>query len=612
MLSVATSSLSALPSTIRDSFSRSTSDNEQSKGAPDESQKQSGPMLHENKPDSSTSSRSNDSNGNSNLSSHKIPAIPIAGDQQRKIDEDGSSTTWQDNLAGSRPPTTNLDITTITTTTTSNSPASLNIEHFDFKENELPTKRRKKRSTFGTDSVLDDSSFYMDSPSIGGFAPANPKRNAEFHALFRSVPENDYLINESEYAPNKSSEELNASSESCAESSEEEKPTDTRRKFGLPKLTLPMKFMRNGGAALSEDERQIPNDLGQHESKVHSLPSSPQKSEFDEKSLLKGSKGHRPRSKSVTELQSPVSDLSASEIRSPRTQSLSIDAKVTGTVEKLYNLLLTSEFVNRYLEEEEKCSGTIESACVEGQATHWKNLIQYIKKYIAAHPSEFKDESMSAGRERAVADSSEVIEEKRQAAGLWNIVFEIPSILYSILKPMIQNITVPSTNTVIILATLFMMTTNVYNCLLLRDIGRRLDNVAGGISSFTPTGENEFNNRNQREIYSMFDDRVENEDVLWQWLTEKSRRYENSGLHDDSVDDAASSPSPSPHGQTDSSSLGSACDYNKSPHNLYEEIENLHKMLWAAESRAKKLIDVAEYESAYYQEQEGKIKKHES
>ena len=46
----------------------------------------------------------------------------------------------------------------------------------------------------GFSSVNQDDN---DSPPVvgGGYVPASPKRNMEFHALFRSVPEDGYLIN---------------------------------------------------------------------------------------------------------------------------------------------------------------------------------------------------------------------------------------------------------------------------------------------------------------------------------------------------------------------------------------------------------------------------------
>ncbi|CAG8791147.1 18274_t:CDS:1, partial [Acaulospora morrowiae] len=131
-----------LPSTIMDSLSRNTSDNEQSKETSDESKKQPESKPLENKPDSSASSRSDDLNASSAPeASGTSTIVPPSENQQQKTDLDGSPpTTWLDNLAGSRPPTTNLDPITITTTTNaSNSPASLNIEHFDFKDHEIGT-----------------------------------------------------------------------------------------------------------------------------------------------------------------------------------------------------------------------------------------------------------------------------------------------------------------------------------------------------------------------------------------------------------------------------------------------------------------------------------------
>ncbi|CAG8708314.1 2967_t:CDS:2, partial [Scutellospora calospora] len=82
---------------------------------------------------------------------------------------------------------------------------------------------------------------------------------------------------------------------------------------------------------------------------------------FESDTLLKGNKGHRLRSKSITELKSPVditniSDLKASETSEPTLHPISPHTTFTGTVEKLYNLIMTSGFVKRFIVEVEKCT----------------------------------------------------------------------------------------------------------------------------------------------------------------------------------------------------------------------------------------------------------------
>ncbi|CAG8792234.1 5108_t:CDS:1, partial [Cetraspora pellucida] len=85
---------------------------------------------------------------------------------------------------------------------------------------------------------------------------------------------------------------------------------------------------------------------------------------------------------------------------------------------------------------------------------------------------------------------------------------------------------------------------------------------------------------------SLLDDRIENEDVLWQWLSDKSKIYEDyQKYNDQSENDDESRPI--------------------SSQKLHEEIEDLHKLLQAAEGHIKKLSDIVEFEKAYYQ---GKIK----
>ncbi|RHZ86796.1 hypothetical protein Glove_46g177 [Diversispora epigaea] len=275
--------------------------------------------------------------------------------------------------------------------------------------------------------------------------------------------------------------------------------------------------------------------------------------------------------------------------------------------------------------------GPIEKACIEGQSSYWKNLSLASKKHIATHPSKFQGESGSSPvrgeidlldekvplmkeRTRSAAlpldtttlDQDEPTIEK-QNANIWNAVFEIPNVLFSILTPMMQNISIPSTNTIIILAMLFMMISNFYNWLLLRDIGQRLDNAAiGDLPSYG--GRNEFLH---------YDDLIESEgEVLWKWLAEKSRK--DAGGDVNHSEDELSSPKCQVDGSLSSFNCGGGSDGSSKTREsepipvqrLHEQIGDLHKLLQAAEGHVKKLVDVTEFESAYYPDREKKQKKH--
>lgn len=129
------------------------------------------------------------------------------------------------------------------------------------------------------------------------------------------------------------------------------------------------------------------NDHVQQELKVQSLPSSPKKSEFDDHTKSEShKKGHRPRSKSIAEIQSPVldapiiSDFPTSETTNRSIPSrakkqryptqcaclkngqhydnVSLNTTFTGTVEKIYNLIFINKFFENYISQHEKCTGT--------------------------------------------------------------------------------------------------------------------------------------------------------------------------------------------------------------------------------------------------------------
>jgi hypothetical protein len=234
MLSVATAA-----SAIRDSFSRNNSDSEQSKDDISDSQKQS------DKTGSLSNTRLSKKKGLSTPPrSASISSTPKEENKQLKTDVDVESSICQKNLAETAEPTTNVDTTQVVfKPSPSNSVASLKIEHFDDFDDDLTTpiagditsqipsisatlsdktdslsninndanssrkqsllltkpnsaksSKQKKRSRGPSGSIIDEGSI-MDSPPLSNYAPAAPRRNAEFHALFRSVPEDDYLIN---------------------------------------------------------------------------------------------------------------------------------------------------------------------------------------------------------------------------------------------------------------------------------------------------------------------------------------------------------------------------------------------------------------------------------
>ncbi|RGB43607.1 hypothetical protein C1646_749622 [Rhizophagus diaphanus] len=546
-----------------------------------------------------------------------------------------------------------------------------------------------------------------------------------------------------------------------------------RKKFALPRLTLdPMRLMRgsSNSALFLDDDNTL------HQEKVdslfQSLPPSPKKRDFVSSSeITKGQKIQRQRSKSDAELQLFDADIADSKRIekyhpvSPRNQprhtannnikkrrstqcaclkkgqhynNVSLDTKFTGSVEKIFNLLFTSEFVKRYLTEEEKCTdveigewntesctwtrsqsyikplnnsigpkstkciikdecqhrdfdnyvtnasttttpdvpsgssfcvknricimwaganesrlivtcsvewsksswlkGTIERACIDGQQTYWKELAQAIKKYIAAHPSEFGEEPGAPAQEETV--DSEAVDEKaslkrthtrpkdrirpantevsnlqenesvtvQHQNNIWNVV---TNILSSILNSLIKNITMPSSNIIMLLILLILVINNINNWLTLRNIGHKLDNMNNrrGSELFSKSYEHQ-------EYTPLFVERFEDEkdNPLWQWLQERSKMYDEAEKRKSAFHTSNSEQTD----HTTSSEVLSSSQINSedghnfkskpiSSQNLHNQIEDIYKLIQVAEGHVRKLVDVAEFESSYHRNSEDNI-----
>jgi hypothetical protein len=190
------------------------------------------------------------------------------------------------------------------------------------------------------------------------------------------------------------------------------------------------------------------------------------------------------------------------------------------------------------------------------------------------------------------------------AHGTWDIVKNMMS---SILNSLIQNITTPSANTIILLILLMLVINNFNNWLTLRNIGRKLDSLNG-------RSENEFiyKSRENREYTPLFDERIENEgDALWKWLQERSEMYDEVGKKE-----STNSGSASPKDYSTSSESGVSSDDIRNSHHfgsrpissqsLYEQIGDLYRLIQAAEGHVKKLVDVTEFESSYYKDSESR------
>jgi hypothetical protein len=129
-----------------------------------------------------------------------------------------------------------------------------------------------------------------------------------------------------------------------------------------------MKLVRgNLNSTSSSDDDNTLNQEKLDDNIIQSLPSSPKKRDFDNSNAIKEKKIHRTRSKSDARSPRNQSRHIVSKKRRPTQcdclkkgehyEHISIDTKFTGSVEKIFNLLFTSEFLKRYLTEEEKCTG---------------------------------------------------------------------------------------------------------------------------------------------------------------------------------------------------------------------------------------------------------------
>ncbi|GES88497.1 GRAM domain protein [Rhizophagus clarus] len=537
-----------------------------------------------------------------------------------------------------------------------------------------------------------------------------------------------------------------------------------RKRFALPRLTLdPMRLMRGStnSTLFSDDDNTLQQE--KVDNLFQSLPPSPKQLEFiNSNEIAKGQKLQRQRSKSDVGLQLFNTNIADSKRLekyhpiSPRNQSrhtannnikkrrstqcaclkkgqhydnVSLDTKFTGSVEKIFNLLFTSEFLKRYLTEEEKCTdleigewntesytwsrsqsyikplnnsigpkstkciikeecqhrdfdnyvtnasitttpdvpsgnsfcvknricimwaganesrlivtcsvewsksswlkGTIERACVDGQQTYWKELAQAIKKYIAAHPSEFREESGTPVQEETV--DSEAVDEKASLKrahtrpkdrtrptnteisdlqenepvtvqhhnNIWN---DVTNIVSSILSSLIQNISIPSTNVIILLILLILVINNINNWLTLRNIGHKLDglnNKRGG-ELFSKSYE-------YRDYTPLFFDRFENEgdDPLWQWLQERSKMYDETDKEKSASDSEQTDHTTALPSSQILSDYGH--HFNSRPissQSLHDQIGDIYKLIQVAEEHVKKLADVAEFESSYHKHSE--------
>ncbi|CAG8599411.1 1540_t:CDS:10 [Ambispora leptoticha] len=138
-------------------------------------------------------------NSNNDVQGASDPQVDNTSPQDSKSSTISSSTngedksSWQDKLQ----PTINLDTTVATGTNITSSPqsASLTIEELGTPEDRKKPNRMGSTST-GTTEELSDIIELPPPAQIPKHSPASPKRHKEFHALFRNVPEYDYLIDD--------------------------------------------------------------------------------------------------------------------------------------------------------------------------------------------------------------------------------------------------------------------------------------------------------------------------------------------------------------------------------------------------------------------------------
>nr|CAG8435625.1 13588_t:CDS:10 [Entrophospora candida] len=709
------------------------------------------------------------------------------------------------------------------------------------------TSKLRKRNSIASDGLGGSSGGYKDGGNVtqddtgselplvvgGGYVPATPKRNIEFHSLFRSVPEYDSLINgnlhtiqvnyyivsiekrmtafvipnailistlhaknfftsflardtayELLYTMWKQSHPSLARSTSMYDESDnttcssdisdddnddndlsscdevEEKSEGFGRNFmngtaGLlpkipffPKKTTPeeinnsvpttpdakkqnSKINNNNSSSKSKSTRNNNSTSNNNNSTTHgtnnnsSRTSNSRKNNHNHQQLPPLiSRGLSISKSAVNKRRSPTQ---CACMKNNHFANLSFDGKLPGTVEKIYNLLFTSDFVERYLTYEEKCTevhigewkagyngnltrstdyikplnnslGPKSTKCIinneslhrdfenyttnlsitttpdvpsggsfcvktktcimwagqsdtriivtcsvewsksswlKGQQQHWKSLMHSAKKYISAHPTEFRDELVTSPiREKPgiLIESEEICDERpssisrrrskepckpltitgdldlheqlpptpgqRKAAGIISALLELPSIISSILGPLVQTIFSgpPSTNTLAVLVLVATLIINFSTYMVIRDLG-------------------------YRELVSIFDDHFENDvDLLWKWMNEKSKRYDNLQQKDKDYYHQAKYSSPPLSSSTRHNPQPSSTQYNDNNNesdntddvksnnekekskslitsqNLYEQIDDLGKLMNFAEGHVKKLVNVAEVE----------------
>ncbi|CAJ0637245.1 14326_t:CDS:10 [Entrophospora sp. SA101] len=692
------------------------------------------------------------------------------------------------------------------------------------------TSKLRKRNSIASDGLGGSGGGYKDGGNVtqddngtelplvvgGGYVPATPKRNIEFHSLFRSVPEYDSLINDFGCAlqreilvqgrlyvscthvcfnanifgwitnlviafkdivsiekkmtafviPNailistlhaknfftsflardtayellytmwKQSHPSLARSISMYDESDnttfEEKSEGFGRNFmnGTRKTNL---FENNN--ATSNNNNSTTHGTNNNSSRTSNSSRKNNHNHQQPPPLI--SRGLSISKSAVKKRRSPTQ---CACMKNNHFANLSFDGKLPGTVEKIYNLLFTSDFVERYLTYEEKCTevhigewksgyngnltrstdyikplnnslgpkstkciindeslhrdfenyttnlsitttpdvpsggsfcvktktcimwagqsetriivtcsvewsksswlkGTIEKACIEGQQQHWKSLMHSAKKYISAHPTEFRDELVTSPiREKPgiLLESEEICDERpsslsrrrskepckpltitgdidlheqlpptpgqRKAAGIISALSELPSIISSILGPLVQTIfsSPPSTNTLAVLVLVATLIINFSTYVIIRDLGYRLDNMEKRTNIHHPS--------HHYKLVSIFDDHFENDvDLLWKWMNEKSKRYDNLQQKDKDFYYQAKYSSPPLSSSTRHNPQPSSTQYNDNNNesdntddvksnnekekskslitsqNLYEQIDDLDKLMNFAE-----------------------------
>ncbi|KAG9288729.1 hypothetical protein G9A89_004348 [Geosiphon pyriformis] len=326
--------------------------------------------------------------------------------------------------------------------------------------------------------------------------------------------------------------------------------------------------------------------------------------------------------------------------------------------------------------------GTIEKAALDGQIKYHKSLAHAIQKYIASHPTEFQDELRSPVRQpdenplddgaQEVEDEEEIrsrgisgesseedaksIIDRAQTAGFSDALGELIGALYSIMTSLVENFSFPSTNSFLLFVLIFMGFANTYIWVRLMDISYKLEEIQKETRGTSGTrlgdwrpGDVLYESQKLREFSDIFDDRINSQgDLLWDWISQKAKKYEELKHQDTSsnigspplsasFESSAQSKISSKNTQTkDSPNLdqgrpqdkyfgffdhsfpntkdnvrnGAAAAYRSnsrrfppsSPplNDIYWQIEDLQRLVQAAENHARKLVDIAEEQK--YQE----------